>query len=243
MDPGRAPIRLLIADRQSLFRQSVRLVLENEGELGVVADVGDVTRVAAAVERERPHVVLLAAWLETRDVVRTVAQIRQRVPTCQVLVISDDEDEDLLMGILEAGATGYLTKQSPIEELIRGVRSVHAGETVVPADMVGSLVNRFILRSRERDVALRRVARLTGREREVLVLLAQGCGNAAIADALVISPQTARTHVQNLIGKLGVHSRLEAAMFLTRSGIIDDLRDDPLVVKIADLDRSPVSTA
>jgi DNA-binding NarL/FixJ family response regulator len=223
MESDPASIKVLLVARSSLLREAIRLALDEQNGVDVVADIGEGTHVVSEAERARPDVVLLMTTRATRETTGTVAMLCERVPDCRILVISEDEDEDLLLAVLEAGATGYLTNRSPVDDLIRGIRAVNEGETVVPPHMVGALLRRFIHRRREQDVALRRMSRLTAREREVLILLARGSGNDAIAETLVISPKTARTHIQNLISKLGVHSRLEAAMFLTRSGISDEL--------------------
>lgn len=129
----------------------------------------------------------------------------------------------MLLEVLDAGANGYLTRDAPLAELIRATRAVHGGETLVPPKMLGPLLSSLLRRKRDQDRAFERLARLTVREREVLALLAQGSDNDGIARALVISPQTARTHIQNILGKLEVHSRLEAAAFVTRSGLLGNL--------------------
>jgi len=113
-----------------------------------------------------------------------------------------------------------LTKESPLSELIYASRAIDRGETVVPPRMLGPLLTRLIHRRSERDDAMRRVSLLTRREREVLALLAEGADNGGIAAALVISPETARTHIQNVLNKLGVHSRLEAAAFVRETRVL-----------------------
>src|SRR5207247_3996261 len=146
-------------------------------------------------------------------------QISLKVPDCRVIVFSAQEDEQVLVEALEAGASGYLSKGSPLANLIEATRAVHRGEALIPPRMLGAVLRRLIVRRRERDEALKRMARLTRREREVLALVARGEDNDGIAQHLVISPETARTHIQNVLGKLGVHSRLEAAAFVTQNGI------------------------
>ncbi|MEO8424605.1 MAG: response regulator transcription factor, partial [Actinomycetota bacterium] len=168
-------------------------------------------------------VALLDADLPNCDGIRATQQISVRVPDCKVIVFSGQEDEQILVRALEAGASGYLSKGSPLAHLIDATRAVHRGEALVPPRMLGALLQRLILRRRERDGALRQMATLTRREREVLAYVAQGADNDMIAQHLVISPETARTHIQNVLGKLGVHSRLEAAAFVTQNGLLDDL--------------------
>jgi two-component system, NarL family, response regulator NreC len=216
-------IRVLLADEQSLFRDAVKVVLSSESDLVVVGEAGDGLQAVAEAERVQPDIALLDASLPNCDGIRATQQISLKVPDCRVIVFSAQEDERILVQALEAGASGYLSKGAPLADLIEATRAVHRGEALIPPRMLGALLQRLIHRRRERDDALRRMAKLTRREREVLALVAQGADNDAIAQDLVISPETARTHIQNVLGKLDVHSRLEAAAFVTQNGILDDL--------------------
>lgn len=216
-------IRILLADEQSLFREAVRSVLEAEPDLVVVGEARDGLQAVAEAERSQPDVVMLDSSLPNCDGIRAAGLIRDRAPKSRVLILCGDDDDRVLVDALEAGANGFLSKESPMSELIDAARSLFRGEILIPPRMMGGLLARLIRRRREQDEALRRLSRLTRREQEVLRLLAQGADNDGIAQALVISPQTARTHVQNVLGKLGVHSRLEAAAFVTGSGLLDHL--------------------
>lgn len=216
-------IRILLADGQSLFREAVKVVLESEPGLEVVAEANDGLDAVAQAERTRPDVALIDLHLPNCDGIRAAYLIGEQVPECRVVVLADEEDERTLVDAVEAGVSGYLTKECPLAELIEATRAIYAGETLIPRRMLGPLLSRLIMRRREQDEALRRASRLTRREKEVLALLAEGADNDAIAQSLVISPQTARTHIQNVLGKLGVHSRLEAAAFVVRNGILEDL--------------------
>jgi two-component system NarL family response regulator len=225
------PTRILLADEQALFREAVRGALEGEADMEVVADVRDGLAAVAEAERIRPDVAVLDAALPRCDGLKAAAMIRDRVHDCRILILSDDEDTSTLVDAFEAGANGFLTKTSGLAELIQTVRAVRRGETFVPPALLGDLLTRLIRRRRDQDDALRRASRLTRREREVLSLLARGADNITIARSLVISPQTARTHIQNVMGKLGMHSRLEVAMFVTQNGILDELTDhEPVIV-------------
>lgn len=216
-------IRILLADGQSLFREAVKVVLGSEAGLEVVAEAGDGLEAVAEAERVRPNVALVDFNLPNCDGVRATFLITERVPDCRVVILADEEDESVLVDAVEAGASGFLTKESPLADLIDATRAIHRGETLIPRQMLGPLLRRLIVRRREQDHALRQMSRLTRREREVLALVAGGADNDAIAQALVISPQTARTHIQNVLSKLGVHSRLEAAAFVVQNRILDEL--------------------
>ena len=187
------------------------------------AEARDGLQAVAEAERSQPDVVLLDASLPNCDGIRATSLIRDRVPASRVLILCGEEDDRVLVDALEAGANGFLSKGSPLSELIDAARALFRGEILIPPKMMGGLLARLIRRRREQDEAHRRLSRLTRRELEVLRFLARGADNDGIAQALVISPQTARTHVQNVLGKLGVHSRLEAAAFVTRSGLLDEL--------------------
>ena len=217
------PIRVLIADEHALFRQAVRIVLEMESDLLVVGEALTGSDAIAEAERTRPDLALLSVNLPGVDGLTATTIIRERVPTCRVIVLTDEDDQDILRRAIEYGAAGYLTKESPMSALTSSIRSVHAGDTLVPPNMLGPLLEGIFSQRREQGEAVRLLARLSRREQEVLRLLVDGAGNEEIGRALVISPQTARTHIQRVIRKLGVHSRLEAAMLATQSGIVDEL--------------------
>lgn len=217
-------IAVVLADEHALVREAVRTVLSAERDLEVVAEARDGAQAIDEVERVHPDVALLDADLPNGDGIRATAEIVQRFPSCRVLVISGSEDEDVLFEAVEAGAMGYLSKSSPIAELIAATRTVHRGEALIPPHLLPRLLRRLVRRGQDLDDAGRRFADLTRREREVLVLVAEGADNDTIAQRLVISPQTARTHVSNLLGKLDVHSRLEAAALVRRNGMFEELR-------------------
>lgn len=206
-----------------MFREAVRAILENEPDLEVVADAGDGLQAVAEAERRLPDVALLDAALPNCDGIRAAALIKERVPACRILVLAAEEDQTALVEAVEAGANGFLTKECPLSELLEATRAIYRGETLIPRQMLGTLLALLIRRRRAQDAAYGRLAQLTRREREVLGLLSRGADNESIAQALVISPQTARTHIQNVLFKLGVHSRLEAAAFVMQSGLLDEL--------------------
>lgn len=216
-------ITILLGDEQSLFREAVRRILEDEPDIRVVADVKDGEQAIDEAVRHRPDLGFLSVTLPRTDGISAMSAILDRVPGCRVAILARDPDERTLFDAVDAGARGYLTMDMPLAGLIDAARSMHRGETLIPPLMLGGLLERLAGRRREQSDALRRLAQLTRREREVLSLLVQGADNEAIAGRLTISPQTARTHVQNLLGKLGVHSRLEAAAYVHRASALSDL--------------------
>jgi DNA-binding NarL/FixJ family response regulator len=213
-------VRILLADAHSLFREAVRMALEGQPDMRVVAEAGDGAEAVATAERIQPDVVLLDALLPNHDGVRATELISNRVPSCHVVLVASEDNQGLLLSAVLAGARGFVTKGSPLADLIDTARGVARGETRIPARLLGPLLDRLVRRHEEQDEAMQRISKLTARERQVLALLAEGGDNHAIAQALIISPQTARTHVQNVLGKLGVHSRLEAAALARRHHMV-----------------------
>jgi DNA-binding NarL/FixJ family response regulator len=214
-------VSMLVADDHALFRDAVRAALSVEPGLEIVAEARNGRETIAEALRTRPQIALIDATLSNYDAIRATAWIVQELPDCRVIVLSDTEDEKILVRAVEAGASGFLTKASPLTTLVDAVKRVDAGETLIPSGMLGGLLARLVNRRHRQRDAVRMMVRLTRREKEVLGLLANGADNQAIGRALVMSPQTARTHIQNILGKLEVHSRLEAAAFVVRNGLQD----------------------
>ncbi len=223
MHDPQAPIRILLVDEQSLFRQAMAGVLDGQPGMQIVAEAEDAPCAVRDAKITNPNVAFLDANLMRSGLASTVTCIKESAPGCEVIVLSSHRQTAELAEALLAGASAYLTKEAPIDELIRATRSVHRGETVVPPEMVGPLLALLLDRRGERAHLVKRLARLTKREREVLALLAEGADKGVIAERLVISPQTARTHIQNILEKLGVHSRLEAAAFARQHEILREL--------------------
>jgi DNA-binding NarL/FixJ family response regulator len=222
-------IRVIVADGHALFRQALRSILEDQPDIVVVAEASDVAQVLSEAERTEPDVILLDEHLSVGSVGHTAALLRASVPGCQVVVLAVDEDDAGLLAAVEAGVTGYLTKDVGVVDLLEGTRVVHRGEALIPGRMLGTLLTTLLERRRREREALLRISRLTVRERQVLELLAAGAKNRAIAGALMISPDTARTHVQNLLYKLGLHSRLEAAGFARQADLVATAVSDAAV--------------
>jgi DNA-binding NarL/FixJ family response regulator len=211
-----ATVSILLAHEEPLFRELLREVLELEPDLEVCGEAGDGLEAVAQAKVLTPDLALVSAHLPRGEGTRTMSAIKELLPECRVVLVNDREDQELLLAALEAGASGYLTKRSTSHDLIQAARSSAAGDIAVPGDMQTNLIVQLVDRLKERDEAIGYLSTLTAREKDVLALLFEGSGTDAIAQHLVISPETARTHIQNVLEKLGVHSRLEAVALVRK---------------------------
>ncbi|MEX1264271.1 MAG: response regulator transcription factor [Actinomycetota bacterium] len=218
-----ASIRILLVDGRSLFRQAVGGVLNAVDGLEVVAESHSPQQAVRDADRTQPDVVVVDGDMDVSGLPDLVVALKETVLGCRVLVLTTEERLAPLVDALRAGATGYLTKETSMSELIDATRSVHRGDFVVPPSMLGELLTTLVNQGGRTNDSIKTLSKLTRREREVLALLADGSNKDAIAEALAISPQTARTHVQNILAKLGLHSRLEAAAFARKHPILKDL--------------------
>lgn len=214
------PIGVLVAESHTLFRAALKAGLEAEGDVEVVAEAGDRQEAETAVRRLVPDVAVLDATLPG-DGIGACASIKADDLATKVLILSEAPDEGVLLAAVEAGADGYIDRESSLSELVAAVRRLHSGEACIPPGMLGVLLRRLIERRRGEDSAVDRFSRLSRREKEVFALMVQGLDNRAIAAALVVSPHTVRTHAQNVLEKLKVHSRLEAATLAMEYNLID----------------------
>lgn len=219
MSPG--PARLLVAAEYELFRAAMRAALELDGDLRIVAEAEDGRAVAAEASRTAADLVLLETRLPPDGGFFVCSAIKAERPATAVFMLAPEPDPATLLASVEAGADGFAPAELPLSELVGAVRQVLGGESYVPPAMLTALLHGLVRRNREADRFLQLSLRLTPREREVLELLVEGCDHEAVAQILVISPQTARTHIQNVIGKLGAHSRLEAVALTVEHRLLE----------------------
>jgi DNA-binding NarL/FixJ family response regulator len=218
-------MRILLAADQSLFREAICFALSSSPDMEVVSETDDGRDAIAEAERRRPDVAFLDAELPPSGGVSVGQAIAERVPECRVVILSPTEDERTLVEAVMGGAVGYLTRFVHLSQFLETARAVDRGEAVIPPTLLPGLLAELVKRNRDEDEALARLAKLTKREHEVLVLLSRGADNRTIAAKLVISSETARTHIQNVLAKLGVHSRIEAAAFVASCRAVEQALD------------------
>lgn len=213
--------RVLIVDGDAVFADAVAQALVEELAVAAVETLADGARATDAVDRWRPDLVAVDVDIPGVPGLSLAAELLGRPRPPAVLVMSATSEHRLLLAALHVGAQGYLGKDAELDELLEAVRALLRGEASVPPRMLGGLLHDLIQRRRQAGAVHERFARLSRREREVLSMLAGGNDHLAIARQLVISPQTSRTHIQNVLSKLGVHSRLEAVSVAVEHGLVE----------------------
>jgi len=201
---------VLLADSQPLFNEALDALFTREGEHEVVGRSSSVDETLAIVRRLYPELVLVDATLALGDTPSLVSQMLGENPDMRVIILGNDRDVELLLLAIRAGAAGVVGKTYGAGTVLRVARAVLNGEGAIPRAMLLELARR--LAAKERTTASP-LARLSPRERQVLALLSRGWDNARIGKDLFISQHTVRTHIQNILEKLGMHSKLEAATF------------------------------
>jgi DNA-binding NarL/FixJ family response regulator len=205
-----AMARVLLADSQPLFNEALEALFSRGDAHQVVGRCSSATDAFAHLSSLRPDLVLVDASLGLEGAPNLVTRILEARPEARVIVLGDDHDADLLLAAIRAGAAGVVAKTYGASTVLRVAGAVLEGEGAVPRAMLLELARRMAARDRTSDSPL---ARLSPRERQVLALLSRGWDNARIARDLFISQHTVRTHIQNILEKLGMHSKLEAATF------------------------------
>ncbi|MDQ1598815.1 MAG: hypothetical protein QOD68_289 [Actinomycetota bacterium] len=212
-------IRVLVADDQELVRTGFRLILAGEPGITVVGDAADGRAAVELTRRLRPDVVLMDIRMPVLDGL-AATQALAADPDCatRVLVLTTFDDDAYVFAALEAGASGYLLKDAPAEQLVAAIHVVASGEAILAPAVTTRLVREVATRRRDPD-CVRAVQRLSARETEVLGHVADGRSNAEIAAALVLSEATVKTHVARILAKLGARDRVQAVVTAYRSGL------------------------
>jgi len=211
-------IAVLICDDHPLFRQGLRRLLETVEEFAVVGEVERAEEVAAAVRKGRPDVVVLDVELPGGSGIGAVEALRAQAPDVRVLMLSGFSDPTRVRAALRAGASGYVLKNAPPQEIIDSIRRVAAGRSVL-APVVAETIAATLRDEPEEERARRRLASLSERELEVLRLAAEGESNADIGKRLFISEGTVKNHMTHILRKLDVEDRTQAAILVVKHGM------------------------
>ena len=213
-------IRIVVADDQALVRAGFRAMLEVQNEMDVVAEAGDGAEAVELARRLAPDVVLMDVRMPGVDGIEATRRIvGAGVPT-RVLVVTTFDLDEYAYGSLKAGASGFLLKDVPRDQLVLGVRTVASGEALLAPAVTRRMIERFVSLPPPGAAHPPALAELSSRELEVLKLIARGLSNAEIAAELVVSATTVKTHVANVLQKLRVRDRVQAAVLAYESGLV-----------------------
>jgi DNA-binding NarL/FixJ family response regulator len=212
-----SPIRVLLADDQALVRSGFRLMLEQQPDFLVCGEAADGAEAVRLAEQLRPDVVLMDIRMPNLDGIAATERL-VRAGIGRVLVLTTFDVDDYVVDALRVGASGYLLKDVEPEDLVAAVRAVAAGDLPLSPTVLRRVVAAYV--DSGRRPTDERLDRLSDREREVLVLLGQGLSNAEICERLVVSMPTTKTHVANVLAKLTLRDRVQAAIFAHRSGLV-----------------------
>ena len=216
------PIRVLIADDHERFRRGLKMVLEAEDGIEVVAQAGTGAEAVAKVEELAPDVVLMDVRMPVQNGIEATRTIREAFPSTRIIMLTVSDDEDDLFDAVKAGANGYLLKEVSIEEVADAVRAVVQGQSLITPSMAAKLISEFgTLARRASEVEAPPNPSLSPRELEVLKRVARGMSNEDIADELGMTPPAVRNHVANILVKLQLRSRIEAALMAMEPRLLD----------------------
>jgi DNA-binding NarL/FixJ family response regulator len=217
---GGEPIRVAVVDDQELFRRGLTMLLGVEDDIEVVGEAGDGVAATELAASAVPDVILMDVRMPKRSGIEACVAIKEVAPTARIIMLTVSDEEADLYDAVKNGASGYLLKDSSIDEVAQAIRVVADGQSLISPSMAIKLLDEFKQMSRS-DRQQVPTPRLTERELEVLKLVAQGLNNREIAKRLFISENTVKNHVRNILEKLQLHSRMEAVMYAVREKLLD----------------------
>lgn len=211
-------IGVLLVDDQAMIRAGLRMVLESEPDIAVVAEASNGAEAVQVGKRERPDVVLMDVRMPEMDGIEATRRLLEAAPDTRVIVVTTFDIDDYVYGALRAGASGFLLKDAPPDDLIDAIRVVAGGDALIAPSVTKRLIAEFAQRREERPV--QGLDELTDRETEVLVLIARGMSNAEIAEELFVSETTVKTHVSHILTKLDLRDRVQAVVAAYEAGLV-----------------------
>ena len=213
------PIRVLIVDDHTLFRSGIKLLLERQPGFEVVGEAGDGLEGVKRANQLKPDVVLLDLHMPVTSGLEVIPFLREEAPDANIIMLTVSEDADDLLAALRAGARGYLLKNIETDFLLNSIRSAANGESVMSSQMAGKLAD--AMRSIPISISTTvEVNKLTPREREIIVMLARGASNKEIARLLDLAESTVKIHVQGILRKLNLASRVQAAVYAVEHNLV-----------------------
>ena len=215
-------IRVLIADDEDMVRAGFRLVLAREDDIQVVGEAVDGKQAVAEARRLSPDVVLMDIRMPVMDGIEATRRIAGATDATRVVVLTTFDEDAYVYGALQAGASGFLLKYAPADDLLAAIRVVAGGDAMLAPSVTRRLIVEFARRV-PNVAAAEQIQALSPREHEVLQLVAQGLTNSEIANVLVVTPATVKTHVARLLEKLGVRDRVQATALAYEAGVMDDV--------------------
>ena len=213
-------IRVLVADDQSMVRAGFRMLLAGEGDIDVVAEAGTGREAVDKAARFQPHVVLMDIRMPELDGLQATREILAANPDARILILTTFDLDEYIYEALRAGASGFVLKDDPPEQLIAAIRTVAAGDALLSPSITHSVISQFAQIRRPAPPA--ELEELTAREMEVFRLIARGLSNAEIGEQLFITDTTVKTHVTHVLQKLNLRDRVQAVVLAYQAGIVDD---------------------
>ena len=216
------PLQVLIVDDDALMRAGLRSIFDAAEGIEVVGEAGDGREAIYLCRYRQPDLVLMDVRMPDLDGIAATRELLALHPELRVMVLTTFEQDDYIFGALAAGASGFLLKRTPPEELLAAVRTVAAGDSLLSPSVTSRVISRMAGAPAPDPERERRLEELTRREREVLVLIARGRSNGEIAAELVIEESTVKTHVKRVLRKLGARDRVQAVIFAYEAGLATD---------------------
>jgi DNA-binding NarL/FixJ family response regulator len=219
-EPVREPVTVLVVDDQELVRAGFVVILEATEGIAVVGEAGDGAAAVRQAIEHRPDVVLMDIRMPGMDGLEAARLITAMTDPPKIVMLTTFDLDDYVYEALRSGASGFLLKDSPRADLVAAIRAAVAGDALLAPSVTRRLIEAFARRPAETTLSPSRLAALTARERDVLLLLARGRSNAEIAKALFVSEATIKTHVGNLLAKLGLRDRVQAVIAAYETGVV-----------------------